>query len=137
MSTTGPGKRQVHRKPRCWPTGSAREGPITLEEDEESTVLPDDWQGDNLEVGRELLGERRSRKLWDPSKNGKGRTAALQSPRIYMPAPFLARAVGIPDVQLNTSFYFALNAHKAETFCQLEHEPNRFFGSVYTVLVAD
>lgn len=54
-----------------------------------------------------------------------------------MPTPFLARAVEISDVQLDTTFHFALDAEKAETFCQLEHKPSRFFGSIYTVLVAD
>lgn len=51
----------------------------------------------------------------------------VQSPRIYTPTPFLARAVEVPHVHhLNTSFRFALDADKAKTFCQ----PNRFFGSI-------
>lgn len=55
------------------------------------------------------------------TQDGKARRAVLEFPRIYMPTPFLARAEEIRDVQPNTSFHFALDADKAETFCQLEH----------------
>lgn len=65
------------------------------------------------------------------SKQGWERTECCI--RIYMPTPFLE----IPGVQLNTSFHFALDADKAEIFGQLEHKPNRFFGSIYTALVAN
>lgn len=61
---------QVYRKPTCRPTRSAREGLITVEKDEESTILPHDWQGQNLEMGKELLGDPRSRNLRDPNKDG-------------------------------------------------------------------
>lgn len=47
------------------------------------------------------------------------------------------KPVGPKQPKLNTSFHLALSAGRAETFCQLEHEPNRFCGSIQAVLGAD
>lgn len=40
------------------------------------------------------------------------------------------KPVGPKQPKLNTSFHLALGAGRAESFCQLEQEPNRFGGSI-------